>query len=138
MAWLLTHSISLPDRALARWSEETVEAIKRANAEVVSRYCILPPDDAQYIKQGDAPAGLPIPELEKTREFIIKEMGETLPDALSLTVVNARIRGIIEEHEPGVHQFSPVMLILPDGSKSDDWWNMRACHRLDAIAFEHC
>src|SRR6478735_1685229 len=105
MAWLLTNSISLPDGPLTQWSSESADAIKRANAEIVAHHSALPPDDPGFIKPGDAPAGLPMPEPVETREFIVKSMGETLPDALSPTVVNERIRAIVEELEPGFHQF---------------------------------
>ena len=133
MAWLLRHGISLVDRPVGRWSDETVAAIRRANAEVVARYSKLPPADPNYVAEGDAPAGIPIPELDEPRKYQIEKIGASIPDALTTTLVNERIRAIVEQFEPGVHQFSPVVVIFPDGTHDQCWWNMRACHRLDSI-----
>ena len=138
MAWLLQKSIRIEDTPMAHWSPASVEDILASNAEVVSEYSGLSPDDPRYIKDGDAPVGLPLREPKTHREVVVDEMQGPLPDAPMQTVVNDRIRTIIEKLEPCVHQFFPTVLTLPDGSESHGWWNMRMAHRLDAIAFDHC
>ncbi len=59
--------------------------------------------DVGIRKKGNAPSGLLMISPIQHREFIIDKMGKALPDAITEAVVNDRIRAIIEELEPGVH-----------------------------------
>ncbi len=135
MAWIARPNIDSPN---VYWTEGTIQEILRANAEVVDRFSSLPPGHPEYIKKCDAPAGLPIALPNKPREAFIKELRGPLPDALSSSVVNERIRAAVERLEPNVHQFFPTTVTMPDGQRDDSWWAMRPCHRVDAVAFELC
>lgn len=138
MAWLMRKSIRMEDSPHVHWTPETINEILTANAEVVARYSHLPPGHPDYIKEGDAPAGLPISWSGKAREAYIKELHGPLPDALTSSIVNSRIKDAVEAFEPGVHQFFPTIVTMPDGTRDDSWWAMRPCHRVDALAPEHC
>lgn len=137
MAWIVRKNVDIAVAPMVRWTPETIDEIMAANAEVVARYSHLPPEDPEYIEQGDAPAGHPIRMPSKPYEAVVEEYQEPLPDAVTQTIVNDRIRSMVEELEPGVHQFRPTVLIMPDGTRRDSWWAMRCCHRVDAVAEEH-
>lgn len=47
--------------------------------------------------------------------------------------VSGRLRTLIEEIEPGVHQFVPVKFVTKDGSHLEDRWFWQVCNRLDSI-----
>ena len=123
---------------MIRWTPETTERIIKSNAEIVSRYSGLPPDHPEYIQEGGVPSGHRVRVPDRPYEAIVEELHGPLPDAPMETIVNDRIRQIVEELEPNAHQFFPTTLFLPDGSRDDSWWNIRYCHRVDAIAIEHC
>lgn len=44
----------------------------------------------------------------------------------------------VERLEPDTHQFIPTIVTLPDGTTDESWWAFRRCHRVDAIALQHC
>lgn len=138
MAWIERKSISIIESPHVHWTEETIETILRANAEVVDRFSGLSPDHPDYIKKGDAPAGLPIALPRMPFQAYIKELHGPLPDALTTSIVNNRIKAAVEAFEPAVHQFIPTIVTMPDGTRHENWWAMRACHRVDAVAIEHC
>lgn len=138
MAWLMSKNIIMEDAPNVHWTEETLEEILRVNAEVVDQFSSLAPGHPDYMKKGDAPVGLPIAFPDKPREAYIEKLHGPLPDALTATIVNDRIRQAVENFEPGIHQFIPTVVTMPDGQRNDSWWSMRPCHRVDAIALEHC
>lgn len=47
--------------------------------------------------------------------------------------VSDRLRTLIEEIEPGVHQFEPVEFIAKDGSHLEHRWFWQICNRLDSV-----
>jgi hypothetical protein len=47
--------------------------------------------------------------------------------------VSLRLRSIIEEIEPGIHQFIPVEFVAKDGSHLEDRWFWQVCNRLDSV-----
>lgn len=47
--------------------------------------------------------------------------------------VSDRFRQLIEEIEPGVHQFEPVRYINRDGQLYEERWFWQVCNRLDSV-----
>ena len=47
--------------------------------------------------------------------------------------VSSRLRTLIDEIEPGVHQFEPVRFLAKDGSFLEDRWFWQICNRLDSV-----
>ena len=47
--------------------------------------------------------------------------------------VNDRFRALIEEIEPGVHQFEPIRFIAKDRSPLEDRWFWQICNRIDSV-----
>lgn len=134
MAWIMRRIISSP----VNWTKETIQEMLRANASVVDHFSSLSPDHPDFIKKGDAPSGRPIPFPDRPYEAFMEKLDEPLPDALTSSIVNDRIRNAVEAIEPGVHQFIPTIVTMPDGSRDEGWWAMRQCHRVDAIILDQC
>ncbi|MEJ2410924.1 MAG: hypothetical protein P8Y48_16890 [Novosphingobium sp.] len=83
-------------------------------------------------------AGIPFPVPEVTPIIRIKKLpGNILPDFLGPLYVSDRVRRKVEEMEPGVHQFLPLEVEMPDGSTVGEkywiWCNMNV---LDALVLE--
>jgi hypothetical protein len=53
-------------------------------------------------------------------------------DALKHTV-SERFRALIEEIEPGVHQFEPIRFIAKDRSPLAEHWFWQICNRIDSV-----
>jgi hypothetical protein len=51
--------------------------------------------------------------------------------------VSARAKALIEQFEPGVHQFLPVEFVDIDGKHLEDRWFFVVCNRLDTIDRQH-
>lgn len=49
------------------------------------------------------------------------------------TAVSDRFRALIEEIEPGVHQFEPIRFITKDGAPLADRWFWQICNRIDSV-----
>jgi hypothetical protein len=68
---------------------------------------------------------------------ITKLPGSQLPDFLASLYVSDKIKAKVEEMEPGVHQFLPLEVEMPDGSITDKhywiWCNM---NMLDTLVLE--
>lgn len=47
--------------------------------------------------------------------------------------VSDRFRGLIEELEPGVHQFEPIQFVAKDGTPLEDRWFWQICNRIDGM-----
>lgn len=47
--------------------------------------------------------------------------------------VGDRFRTLIEEIEPGVHQFEPIRFVATDGSLLEDRWFWQICNRIDSV-----
>lgn len=47
--------------------------------------------------------------------------------------VSDRFRALIEEIEPGVHQFEPIRFIAKDRSPLEDRWFWQICNRIDSV-----
>lgn len=136
MAWIMRPSIALEDCPEMNWTAQTIADILKRNSSVVARFSSLPPDHPDYIKAGDAPAGLPVPPPAEPLQMIVSKVHGSLPDALPLGVVNQRIKDAVESIQPGVHQFFPVRMTMPDGSIDQGHFLMRPCHRVDAVAID--
>lgn len=68
---------------------------------------------------------------------VTKLPGGVLPDFLGPFDVSDRVRAKIEEIEPGVHQFLPLEVNMPDGSTSEHkYWIFCVMNRLDTIILE--
>ncbi|MCX9147460.1 imm11 family protein [Erythrobacter sp. WG] len=50
-----------------------------------------------------------------------------------MTSLSARAKDLIEQLEPGVHQFFPVTFYDIDGDLLEDRWFLNVCNRLDTI-----
>lgn len=50
--------------------------------------------------------------------------------------VSDRFRALIEEIEPGVHQFEPIRYETKDGSLIEDRWFWQICNRIDSVHAE--
>lgn len=50
-----------------------------------------------------------------------------------MTSLSARAKELIEQYEPGVHQFFPVTFYDIDGDFLEDRWFLNVCNRLDTI-----
>ena len=50
--------------------------------------------------------------------------------------VSERFRALIEEMEPGVHQFEPIGFVASDGSPIEDRWFWQICNRIDSVHAE--
>ena len=48
--------------------------------------------------------------------------------------VSDRLRTLIDEIEPGVHQFEPVRFLAKDGSIMEDRWVWQICNRIDSVS----
>lgn len=86
------------------------------------------------------PLGVPWPEdlLASKYQFI---RGNRLYDWFGMSygghsgLVNSRLKQLIEEFEPGVHQFVPTQIVHQDGSPySDQYWNFICCSLIDAVS----
>jgi len=51
--------------------------------------------------------------------------------------VTDRLRALIEEIEPGIHQFEPLRFLTRDGAKLEKRWFWQICNRLDTVSREH-
>jgi len=51
--------------------------------------------------------------------------------------VNAKIKSIIEELEPDVHQFFPVQVVGKKKEPLDERWLWNVCNRIDSVDREH-
>ncbi|MEP7350081.1 MAG: DUF1629 domain-containing protein [Sphingorhabdus sp.] len=138
MAWLMRKSIAREDSPMVNWTPETIEEILKSNAEVVARYPHLSMDHPEFLAKGGAATGHHTRMPERPHEAVVEELFGPLPDALTSSIVNDRIKNAVEAIEPGVHQFIPTIITMPDGSRDASWWAMRICHSIDAIAAEHC
>ena len=86
------------------------------------------------------PLGVPWPEdLFATRYQFIR--GNKLYDWFGLnsngndSLVSDRLKRLIEEFEPGVHQFKPVEIVHQDGSPyPDQYWSFICCSLIDAVS----
>lgn len=47
--------------------------------------------------------------------------------------VSDRFRDLIEEIEPGVHQFEPIRFVAKDGQLLDERWFWQICNRIDGM-----
>lgn len=47
--------------------------------------------------------------------------------------VSGRLRALIEEIEPGVHQFEPIAFVAKDGSHLEERWFWQICNRIDSV-----
>ncbi len=47
--------------------------------------------------------------------------------------VSDRFRALIEEIEPGVHQFEPIRFVAKDGSLLEDRWFWQICNRINSV-----
>lgn len=54
-----------------------------------------------------------------------------------ISTVSDRFRDLIEEIEPGIHQFVPVKFIAKDGSDLATRWFWQICNRIDGINREY-
>lgn len=138
MAWLVRKSLAEEDSPHVHWTADELQAILKSNAEVVDRFSDLVPGHPNYLKKGDVPAGLPIRYPDRPRQAFINELKGPLPDALTSTIVNDRIKIAVESIEPAVHQFIPTTVTMPNGERDPSWWSMRPCHRVDSLAIDHC
>ena len=50
-----------------------------------------------------------------------------------MTNVSARMRDLIEELEPGIHQFIPIDFVDRDGRFLEKRWFWQVCRRLDSV-----
>ena len=50
--------------------------------------------------------------------------------------VSNRFRDLIEEIEPGVHQFEPIRFVAKDGALLEDRWFWQICNRIDGMHAE--
>ena len=50
--------------------------------------------------------------------------------------VSDRFRDLIEEIEPGVHQFEPIRFVAKDGKVLEDRWFWQLCNRIDGMHAE--
>jgi hypothetical protein len=68
---------------------------------------------------------------------IIRWMGnrrlQDYEDACKCNSVSTRLRDLIEEIEPGVHQFEPVKFVNKRGELIEDRWCWIICNRLDSV-----
>jgi hypothetical protein len=142
MAWLMRESLLSEDNpemvredGILDWLIKTYTASKQSNLKIAA-------DDPLLLDELAAPIGIPL--LQKPPfplSLQIKKMSGPLPDKLPndpLGEVNSAIKNKIEQIEPGVHQFFPVDVFLPDGSKDEPRWWMKVCNRVDAVALEQC
>ena len=68
---------------------------------------------------------------------ILKLPDATLPDFLGPIYVSDRVKTKIEEMEPGVHQFFPMEVIMPDGSPCPkQYWVWSNMNRVDALVLD--
>ncbi|WP_427970002.1 imm11 family protein [Altererythrobacter sp.] len=47
--------------------------------------------------------------------------------------VSDRFRALIEEIEPGVHQFEPIRFVAKDGSLLEERWFWQICNRINSV-----
>lgn len=135
MAWIVD---TLTTPFIVGWTQASIDDIVAENAAVVAPYARLPCDHPEYIEETDSPVGHRRPALTRQWEAVVEDYSGPLPDALSMTKVNDRVKRLVEALEPGVHQFRPMTLTMADGTKPDGWWNMQCCNRIDAVAEESC
>lgn len=59
-----------------------------------------------------------------------------IPDCLfgvSMFFVSTKFRHVVEEFEPGVHQFVPVEILWKDGTHARSMFFFHVCNRLDSV-----
>ncbi|MEM6826774.1 MAG: DUF1629 domain-containing protein [Pseudomonadota bacterium] len=99
-------------------------------------------DDGKYMykehgRHWDSGRALKVDHFSKQLRRI---SGKNIPDFdrfHGLSIVSDKFKSIVEEFEPGVHQFVPFQIIEKGGDVLADMWFMVVCNRLDTADREH-
>ncbi|MCI5075208.1 DUF1629 domain-containing protein [Oricola sp.] len=97
------------------------------------------PDDGIRIKSSCSNQGRPLETaFMPTRMRVAgpkRRLTDVLPGYMSL-LVPARFRALLEELEPVLHQFFPIILEWSDGSPAGDRFWFNVCNRIDGVSPE--
>lgn len=139
MAWLRQQSILKEDRPTLEWDPTSSDWLKQVRAEQKAPLENLPPGHPNYVWEFAGPSGIPYPRLpDFALVGTVTDAAGLLPDAGLSAGLSSRIKDAIERLEPGVHQFLPLEIRLPNGEVDKSRWMMVVCNRVDALALDHC
>jgi hypothetical protein len=114
-----------------------LEAIGREmSAEEQAKYG--PNGFAAFVGESIIKDNGPLPDKALPKRFVAKERYKTLGSLLGLPrkvrAVDERLRNIIERLEPGVHQFWPLEIVMPNGDEHPNrYYGMMVLRRLDSF-----
>jgi hypothetical protein len=93
------------------------------------------PDEGRRIESHMKSAGRPIDPTHLPTKIKVEGPKRNLPDVYEAgaKVVDEKFRAVVEELEPGVHQFFPVELLWSDGSSAGQRYWFFVCNRLDTV-----
>jgi hypothetical protein len=141
MAWIPQSTFEEADNPEMERNVEAVEWLESVNRELKAKYAALDRNHPDYVSLHGYPIGFAIPEPTCAFRAQVVSASARLPDHLpgsGFGAVNSKIKDAIEAIEPGVHQFFPVEIVMPDGSLAEPYWFMNVVNRVNAIALAQC
>jgi hypothetical protein len=95
-------------------------------------------EDGTHVRKNEFQQGLPVETdfLPKQLKWGHGELKKGLPDFLkhhSIFIASENLRRVVDEYEPGVHQFSPVEIVWKNGGSSIPYYWFYPCNRIDSI-----
>lgn len=96
-------------------------------------------EDGTRVRQSPNYQGVPVDPEWLPKKIKIGGGKSTPADAMfhNRFFVSGRFRDVVEQLEPGVHQFIPVELVWKDGSHAASYFWFYPCSRIDCIDREH-
>jgi hypothetical protein len=141
VAWLPQSTFEKADNPELERNPEAVEWLDAVRKELKAKYFAIDRSHPDYVKMHGYPTGFAFPEPTCEFRAQVISMSGPLPDHLpgsGFGAINAKIKDAIEGIEPGVHQFFPVEIVMPDGSLAEPYWFMNVVNRVNAVSLEHC
>ena len=117
--------------------QERLEAIERQmSAEKKAEYGSL--GYAAFVNESIHKDNGPLPEDALPRRFVAKQrynaLGSLLLIARGVRAVDEKLKDIIERLEPGVHQFWPLQIVMPNGEEYPvPYYGMMVLRRLGSF-----
>ena len=97
-------------------------------------------DDMPRLRKLSVYQGVPVDTRYMPTKALFKSNGYELPDIMrsrSRFIVSDRFRQVVEELEPGKHQFSAVELVDEAGMHVAEYFWFNPCARIDSVDREH-
>lgn len=120
--------------------QERLEAIERQmTAEEKAEYGSL--GYAAFVNESIHKDNGPLPEQVLPRRFVAKQryntLGSLLVIARGVRAVDEKLKSIIERLDPGVHQFWPLQIVMPNGDEHPvQYYGMMVLRHFDSFSPE--